>query len=162
MSEGASPLVWIGVAAAVAGVIAYGLREILRGDMNSAPRSARLPTKLSCAGEKQALLDWLDRYRQAYLPYYTWSSSVDAGLDHVQQKALGLDNSIPDKPVMQIIDVMKGLDAIAFEQAAQQLARERGIKLDESSPPYSALCEDEKNKARAIAREAVDMIVRAA
>ena len=162
MPEGTSPLVWIGIAAVVAGGIAYGLREILRGDMIPTPRPARLTEKLPHVAEKQALLDWLNRYRLAYLPYYTWSSSVDAGMDQAAQKALGLDGNIPDKPVMQITDAMKGLNPVAFEKAAQELARERGIPLEDPHRSYSALCEDEKNKARAIAREAVDVFVRSA
>ena len=63
---------------------------------------------------------------------------------------------------MQITDAMKGLNPVAFEKAAQELARERGIPLEDPHRPYSALCEDEKNKARAIAREAVDVFVRSA
>jgi hypothetical protein len=89
------------------------------------------------------------------LPYYTWSSSVDTGMDQAAQKAFGLDGNIPDKPVMQITDAMKGLNPVAFTQAAQELARERGIPLEDPGRPYSALCEWEKLQAMEIAKAAV-------
>ena len=159
MSDDGSPLLWIGIAAAVAGFLVLGLRELRRGSLNPSSGMAQLPEHLPHAAEKQALLAWLNRYRQAYLPYYTWSSSVDAGLDQAAQKALGLDGNIPDKPVMQITNAMKGLNPVAFEQAARELARERGIPLEDPRRPYSALCEWEKARAAENATAAVQTLI---
>lgn len=63
-----------------------------------------------------------------------------------------------DKPVMRITDAMKGLNPIAFEQAAQELARERGIQLEDPRRPYSALCEWEKGEAKKVALATVNAL----
>jgi hypothetical protein len=157
MPDDASPLVWLGIATVVAGVLVLGLRERRRVSVNPSASISRLPESLPHAVEKQALLAWLNRYREAYLPYCIWSASVDAGLDQAAQQALGLDGDIPDKPVMQITDAMKGLNPVAFEQAALELARERGLSLEDPRRPYSALCRSEKSRAIEIAKATVQM-----
>jgi hypothetical protein len=123
--------------------------------MDTKALTKMLPVKHLHETEKQALLDWLNCYRQAYLRYYTWSSSVEAGLSQDQHKTLGLNGDIPDKPLMKITDAMKGLNPVAFENAAQELAYERDIHIEDPRRPYSALCEWEKLQAINIAKAAV-------